>query len=359
MSIPADLPVVDKRELMRHFDDWVADRVGDPRRRRRVPCRPQRGSASDISAATRSGRAPAAQVCPRIFVQDDASLGTYDALLAAEVATTRAARRLRARRPGEGRPRRADRRDRRSLRQHRVVAARVARRAVERRHAAFRSSGAAARARRRAERVGPRVRRELPDDALAPGRRAGGRTPHDRAGARLVRRRASVPGGARCVSSARSAAPSSTSTAPPNACASLSAAATGALHVNADWVVLEPVDRRYRPTARRRTPSETVLVTNLANQRAAGDPLRPGRQRRRAAASPVPAAAPAARDRGRRAARRGARRWSMRRGGRSGCCRSRSRRSSSRRRTAQSDADRAQLRAARSGCGCLPWRSPQ
>ncbi|HYR00102.1 MAG TPA: phenylacetate--CoA ligase family protein, partial [Casimicrobiaceae bacterium] len=39
----------------------------------------------------------------------------------------------------------------------------------------------------------------------------------------------------------------------------------GWLHVNADWVVLEPVDRRYRPTPPGE-PSETVLVTNLANR---------------------------------------------------------------------------------------------
>ena len=39
----------------------------------------------------------------------------------------------------------------------------------------------------------------------------------------------------------------------------------GTLHVNADWVVLEPVDRHYRPTPRGE-PSHTVLLTNLANR---------------------------------------------------------------------------------------------
>jgi putative adenylate-forming enzyme len=38
----------------------------------------------------------------------------------------------------------------------------------------------------------------------------------------------------------------------------------GWLHVNADWVVLEPVDSRHRPTAPGE-PSHTVLLTNLAN----------------------------------------------------------------------------------------------
>jgi phenylacetate-coenzyme A ligase PaaK-like adenylate-forming protein len=39
----------------------------------------------------------------------------------------------------------------------------------------------------------------------------------------------------------------------------------GWLHLNADWVVLEPVDRDYRPVVAG-TPSHTVLLTNLANK---------------------------------------------------------------------------------------------
>ena len=39
----------------------------------------------------------------------------------------------------------------------------------------------------------------------------------------------------------------------------------GWLHVNADWVVLEPVDRDYRPTPRGEA-SHSVLLTNLANR---------------------------------------------------------------------------------------------
>ena len=39
----------------------------------------------------------------------------------------------------------------------------------------------------------------------------------------------------------------------------------GWLHVNADWVLLEPVDADYRPTAPG-APSHTVLLTNLANR---------------------------------------------------------------------------------------------
>ncbi len=38
----------------------------------------------------------------------------------------------------------------------------------------------------------------------------------------------------------------------------------GWIHVNADWVILEPVDRRYRPTPPGEL-SDTVLLTNLAN----------------------------------------------------------------------------------------------
>jgi len=39
----------------------------------------------------------------------------------------------------------------------------------------------------------------------------------------------------------------------------------GALHVNADWVILEPVDRDHRPTPPGEL-SHTVLLTNLANR---------------------------------------------------------------------------------------------
>jgi phenylacetate-CoA ligase len=39
----------------------------------------------------------------------------------------------------------------------------------------------------------------------------------------------------------------------------------GALHVNADWVLLEPVDRDYRPTPPGEV-SHTVLLSNLANR---------------------------------------------------------------------------------------------
>ena len=41
--------------------------------------------------------------------------------------------------------------------------------------------------------------------------------------------------------------------------------ARGALHVNADWVLLEPVDEKRRPVAPG-TPSASVLLTNLANR---------------------------------------------------------------------------------------------
>ncbi|MGE5336911.1 MAG: phenylacetate--CoA ligase family protein, partial [Gemmatimonadota bacterium] len=39
----------------------------------------------------------------------------------------------------------------------------------------------------------------------------------------------------------------------------------GSLHVNSDWVLLEPVDAQYRPVAPG-APSHTVLLTNLANR---------------------------------------------------------------------------------------------
>ena len=39
----------------------------------------------------------------------------------------------------------------------------------------------------------------------------------------------------------------------------------GWLHVNADWVLLEPVDAEHRPMPPGE-PSHTVLLTNLANR---------------------------------------------------------------------------------------------
>ena len=39
----------------------------------------------------------------------------------------------------------------------------------------------------------------------------------------------------------------------------------GWLHVNADWVMLEPVDANYRPTPLGQI-SHTVLLTNLAKR---------------------------------------------------------------------------------------------
>jgi phenylacetate-coenzyme A ligase PaaK-like adenylate-forming protein len=44
-----------------------------------------------------------------------------------------------------------------------------------------------------------------------------------------------------------------------------STCAHGTLHVNDDWVILEPVDRQYRPVPPGQ-PSATVLLTNLANR---------------------------------------------------------------------------------------------
>ena len=48
-------------------------------------------------------------------------------------------------------------------------------------------------------------------------------------------------------------------------------------HVNADWAILEVVDDDYRPVPAG-TPGPKVLITNLANTRAAVHPLR-GRRR--------------------------------------------------------------------------------
>jgi phenylacetate-CoA ligase len=52
---------------------------------------------------------------------------------------------------------------------------------------------------------------------------------------------------------------------PPNAHSFPNSCREGWLHVNADWVILEPVDAHHRPTPPGEQ-SHTVLVTNLANR---------------------------------------------------------------------------------------------
>ena len=95
----------------------------------------------------------------------------------------------------------------------------------------------------------------------------------------------------------------------------------GWLHVNADWVLLEPVDDDYRPT-----PPGRAVAHGAAHQprqpRAADHPLRPGRQRDRQARA-VRVRQPAAGDPGRGQARRRDCDARARRPRSCGCCRSR------------------------------------
>lgn len=87
---PAAFPAVGRRELMRHFDDWVADRevtlagveafLADPARiGERFLGRYAVWKSSGTSGV------------PGVYVQDDAALSTYDALLAATLPSAGAA----------------------------------------------------------------------------------------------------------------------------------------------------------------------------------------------------------------------------------------------------------------------------
>jgi len=260
--VPTDLPVVDKRELMRHFDDWVADRAVT-----------RAGVNEFLADRTRIGerylgrytlwKSSGSTGVPAIFVQDDASLGTYDALLAAEVATTRAAVDCARGTFAKG------------ARAALIVATGDHYASIASwQHASRGVPWAAGRSFSIVEPLPTLVAALTEWDpafvasyptmlSLLAGEREAGRLAiapalvwsggeHLSPVARVRLERAfgcpviNEYGASECM------------------CIAFGCRA-GALHVNADWVVLEAVDRRYRPTAPDE-PSETVLVTNLANQ---------------------------------------------------------------------------------------------
>jgi phenylacetate-CoA ligase len=259
---PADLPVVDKRELMRHFDDWIADRALT-----------RAGVDAFLADRTRIGerylgrytlwKSSGSTGVPAIFVQDEASLGIYDALLAAEVATTRAA-----------------------VDCARGVIAKGARAALivatgdhyasiaSWQHASRGVPWAAARSFSIVEPL-PALVAAL--NAWDPAFVASYPTmlsllAAERDAGRLAVAPALVWSGGEHLSAAARLRLEHAFGCPvineygASECMCIAfGCRAGALHVNADWVVLEPVDRRYRPTPPGEA-SETVLVTNLANR---------------------------------------------------------------------------------------------
>ena len=163
-------PVVTKRSA-----DGTLRRLGhDPRRDARPASRRSSPigsrSASGFSAVTSSGRAPAAPASRASSFRMPTRSRSFDALIAAhlDADALRSALLVATARPR--RTGRAHRRDRRSLRQHRVVAAAVSGQPVARR-AQLLDHGSAAGARRRTQRVSARVSRQLSDDAGAARRR--------------------------------------------------------------------------------------------------------------------------------------------------------------------------------------------
>jgi putative adenylate-forming enzyme len=259
---PTDLPVVDKSELMRHFDDWVTDRAVT------------RAGVDDFLAdRTRIGerylgrytlwKSSGSSGLPGIFVQDDAALGTYDALLAAEVATTRVA---------------VD-----CARGTFAKGARAALIVATGDHYASIASwqqgsrGVPWASARSFSILDPLSKLVAALNAWDPAFVASYPTmlallADERDAGRLAIAPALVWSGGEHLSTAARLRLEHAFGCPvineygASECMCIAfGCREGALHVNADWVLLEPVDRRYRPTPPGEC-SETVLVTNLANR---------------------------------------------------------------------------------------------
>ncbi len=257
-----DLPVVGKRELMRHFDDWVAERAVT-----------RAGVDAFLADRTRIGerylgrytlwKSSGSTGAPAIFVQDDAALDTYDALLAAEIASTRSV--LDCARGALSKAARA------AL----IVATGDHYASIASwQHASRGVPWTAARSFSIVEPL-PEIVAAL--NAWDPAFVASYPTmlsllADERDARRLAIAPSLVWSGGEHLSAAARARLERAFGCPvineygASECMCIAfGCRLGALHVNADWVVLEPVDRRYRPTPPGE-PSETVLVTNLANR---------------------------------------------------------------------------------------------
>ena len=208
---PARLPIVTKRALMDRFDDWVTD-----------PAIDLDGVTAFLADREHIGerylgryviwKSSGSTGEPGIYVQDGDALETFDALMAAHLDPARFRRRARVAHRRTRRARRLGRRDGRSLRQHRVVAAPHPEQPVDL-GARLLDHGAPAAAGGATQRLSAGVRRELSDDAGAARRRARGRPARDRTGEPVVGRRVPAARAGAPTSRPRSGAPSSTNTA--------------------------------------------------------------------------------------------------------------------------------------------------
>ena len=344
---PAALPVVTKRALMDRFDDWVTDPAVDlagvdrvPRRsgahRRALP-RPL-CDLEELGQHRRAGDLRAGWRCAGDVRRADGRASRSRALR----------RRPRLAHRGARRAGRADRRDRRSLRQHRVVAARSCRNSPWIAARGFSILDPLPQLVAELNAYRPAFVASYPTMLVAAGRRAESR--------RLEIDPVSLWSGGECLPAGARARRSRRAFGCPvvneygaSECMSIAFGCDeGWLHVNADWVLLEPVDDDVSPDAARR-----AFADGAAHQprqpRAADHPLRPRRQRHRQPRSRARAGARCRRSRS-RAGTTTCCRWPRPTGASCGCCRSRSRPSSRTPRTCFAFPDRADGR--RTGCSC-------
>jgi len=259
---PSSLPPVTKRELMAHFDDWVTD----PRLHRR-------GVEAFLADRSHIGeryldryviwKSSGSTGEPGIFVQDATALSTYDALLHAQLQSTTLAGRYAV-----------------GLFTHAGRAALIAATGDH-----FASIASWQRARKGSAWPDARafsVMDPTPDLVAAlndyqPAFLASYPTTlailaGEQRDGRLRISPACIWSGGECLATCTAAAIERAfgcvvmNEYGASECMSIAfSCAADWLHVNADWVVLEPVDRNYRATPPGE-PSHTVLLTNLANR---------------------------------------------------------------------------------------------
>jgi len=257
-----ELPVVTKPELMARFDDWLADRdVGLAAVTRFLADRSRVGTLIDGKYAVWKSSGSTGE--PGIYLQDRDALAVYDALLAVELRAVDVASHYAWGVLAQG--------------------GRAALVAATNDH--FASIASWERVRRASPWRDARafaVTDPLPAlvdglNAFRPAFLAGYPTTlamladEQRAGRLAIAPACVWSGGEHLSAAQRAAIERAFSTVVANEygaseCLSIAhSCARGALHVNADWVVLEPVDRDYRPVAPGER-SHTVLLTNLANR---------------------------------------------------------------------------------------------
>jgi phenylacetate-coenzyme A ligase PaaK-like adenylate-forming protein len=259
---PEDLPVVTKRELMASFDDWLTERDVDLAAVTRfLADRSRIGTLLDGKYAVWKSSGSTGE--PGVFLQDRDALAVYDSLLAVELQSVDVASQYAWGLLAQG-----------------GRAALVA--ATGDHFASIASWERVSRATPWRDARAFAVTDPLPSlvdglNAFQPAFLAGYPTTlamladEQRAGRLAIAPACVWSGGEHLSTAQRAAIERAFSTVVANEygaseCLSIAhSCAHGALHVNADWVVLEPVDRDHRPTPPGER-SHSVLLTNLANR---------------------------------------------------------------------------------------------